>query len=105
VKPEEIAVALRGTVLHYGADRAAVRVVDVGVDDSGNHLSFKLHDASAGHNIRWAITTGELLDLTGGVQSAERIKSAAAELCATGQGEWTAYSGPSPGPGQTELDL
>ena len=105
MEPEEIAGALRGIVLHYGVNRAAARVVDVGVEDSGNHLSFKLHDASAGRNIRWAVTTGELLDRTGGVQSVERIKSAAAELCADGRGEWAAYSGPSPGPGQTELDL
>ena len=81
------------------------KVVDVGLDDSGNHVNFELQDASAGHNIRWAVETGDLLDLTGGVLSAERIKSAAAELYATGRGDQTAYSGPSPGPGQPELGL
>lgn len=105
MKPEDIAHALRGTVLHYDVDQAVVSVVDVGLDDSGDHLNFKLHDASAGHNIRWTVTTGDLLDLTGGVTSAARIKSAATELYATGRGERDAYMGPSPGPGQIELDL
>ncbi len=105
MEPEDIAHALRGTVLHYDVDQAAVHVVDVGLDDSGNYLDLKLHDASAGHNIRWTVTTGDLLDLTGGVTSAARIKSAAAELYASGRGERAAYMGPSPGPGQLELDL
>ncbi len=105
MKSEEIAHNLRGTVLHYDVDQAVVTVVDVGLDDSGNHLNFNLHDTRAGHNIRWAVTTGDLLDLTGGELSAARIKSAATELYATGRGEQSAYAGPSPGPGQPGKDL